>query len=236
MYKSVCQKGTKLQNRDKRCTTILIIFLASLLCLPAAYSQEDTLSPSQKGKFKRFLNNFDVSVYMDVYATFVLNSPSGDTSNMKEFAANSPFKDEFRLNVASLWLGYNSKNIRGKLLLQFGDVPDLQTSPEEQFIKHMKEAHFGFRVYKTLWVDLGYLLNFIGYESSLPIKNQISSVTTGGYFSVGNYLGLRLTAQITPSFFAGAYIGNPYTLAFGKNKRLFGRLRDQPQILIQGLF
>jgi len=139
-----------------------------------------------------------------------------------EFSSNCPFADEFRLNVASIWLEYDSKNIRGKLLTQFGDVPNLRSTPAEQFIKYMKEAHFGFRAYKTLWVDIGYLPNPIGYESSYPIKNQISTVTVGGYFETGNFLGVKVSGQLTPSIYAGIYVGNQYTLAYGKNKRIYG--------------
>ena len=185
-------------------------------------AQGDTLAPGEQTKFRKFLKNFDVSVYMDVYYTTVLDAPSGDTSNLKEFASNCPFADEFRLNVASVWLEYAAKNIRGKFLIQFGDIPNLRASPEEQYIKYMKEAHFGIRIYKSLWIDFGYLPNPIGYESSYPIKNQISTVTVGGYFETGNFLGVKLSSQLTPSLFAGIYVGNPYTLAFGRNKRIYG--------------
>ncbi|MFC2102006.1 outer membrane beta-barrel protein [Bacteroidota bacterium] len=185
-------------------------------------AQTDTLTPSQQSKFQKLIQNFDASVYIDAYSSFVLNDPSGDTSNLMEFAANSPFTDEFRLNVASIWLEYNSKNIRGKFIAQFGDIPNLRASTEEQFVKYMKEAHFGFRAYKRIWVDIGYLPNPIGYESSFPILNQISTVTVGGYFETGNFLGVKISGQITPSLFAGIYVGNQYSLAFGKNKRIYG--------------
>ena len=184
-------------------------------------AQSDTLTHAEQSKFQRLIKNFDVSVYMDAYSTFVLNDPKEDTSNLLEFAANSPFSNEFRLNVASIWLEYNSKNVRGKLYVQFGDIPNLRATPEEQYIKYMKEAHFGFRAYKTLWVDIGYLPNPIGYESSYPINNQISTLTVGGYYETGNLLGLKMSAQLTPSLFAGIYVGNPYTLAYGKNTSIY---------------
>lgn len=201
---------------------IPVLFSGMFICSNTLQAQTDTLSPGEQSKFRNFIRNFDASVYLDAYYTFVVDDPAGDTSNLMEFAANTPFADEFRLNVASLWLEYNAKNIRGKFLLQFGDIPNLRTSANEQFIKYMKEAHFGFRAYKTLWVDIGYLPNPIGYESSYPIKNQISTVTVGGYFETGNFLGVQVSGQLTPSLFAGIYIGNQYTLAYGKNKRLYG--------------
>jgi len=185
-------------------------------------AQSDTLNPGEITKFNRLIKNFDASVYIDVYYEFIMNDPQGDTSNLMEFTANCPFADEFRINVASIWLEYNATNIRGKFLAQFGDIPNLRAAANEQFIKYMKEAHFGFRVYKTLWVDLGYILTPIGYESSFPIKNQISTVTVGGYFETGNFLGMMVSGKLSPSFTAGAYIGNQYTLAFGKNKYLYG--------------
>lgn len=200
-------------------------FLALIWVLsgsPIVAAQGDTLTQTERKKLSTLLKDFDISVYMDVYYTRILDDPAGDTSNLMEFAANCPFTKEVRLNVAGLWLDYNSGNIRGKLYIQFGDVPNLRTRPTEQFIKYMKEAHFGFRVYKTLWLDFGYLPNPIGYESSYPIRNQISTVTVGGYYETGNFLGVKATAQLTRSFSAGIYIGNPYTLAYGHNKRIYG--------------
>lgn len=192
-----------------------------------AFAQQDTLTPESRKKFREFLNNFDVSVYLDVYYNGIIDNPKGDTSNILSFASNCPFAKEFRLNVASVWLYYTSKNIRGKLELQWGDAPNLLAQPNVQFIKNMKRADFGFRIYKTLWIDLGYQYNPIGYESSFPIRNQLSTVTVGGYFETGNFLGVKISSQISPSIYLGAYLGNPYTLAYGQNKRLYGGLTFQ---------
>jgi opacity protein-like surface antigen len=199
----------------------------TFICLPgisfhSLQAQSDTLTPQEQSKFQRIIRNFDVSVYLDAYSTFVLNDPKEDTSNLLEFAANCPFADEMRLNVASIWLDYNSKNLRGTFKAQFGDIPNLRTTPAEQYVKYMKEANFGFRIYKKFWIDFGYMLNPIGYESSYPILNQISTVTVGGYYETGNLLGFKISGQITPSIFAGAYLGNPYTLAYGKNTSIYG--------------
>ena len=208
----------------KRVIYLFLFSIGLFVFSPNGFSQGDTLSPAAKKKFTNYLNNFNVSVYMDVYYGMNLNRPSGDTSNLREFAGNSPFINEFRLNVASIWLDYSGKNFRGKLRVQYGDIPDLLAAPNEQFIKHMKEAHFGFRVYKTFWMDFGFIPNPIGYESSYPILNQISTVTVGGYFETGNFLGFKASVQFTPSFFAGLYIGNQYTLAYGKNDHIYGGL------------
>lgn len=205
---------------------LIIFFISAYLFfgIIPCYPQSDSISPTEKSKFSEFLSHFDLTVYVDVYYNRVLNRPSGDTSNILNFASNCPFANEFRLNVASLWLYYTAKNARGKVELQYGDVPNLLTDPQVQFIKYMKRAEFGFRIYKTFWVDLGYQYNPIGYESSFPIRNQLSTVTVGGYYEPGNFLGAKLSAQLTPSFLIGAYIGNPYTLAYGRNKRLFAGL------------
>ncbi|MBN1200024.1 MAG: outer membrane beta-barrel protein [Bacteroidales bacterium] len=205
---------------------LMIILMSGSLFFGTApcYPQSDSIPPPAKSKFAEFLNNFELTVYVDAYYNRLINKPAGDTANILNFASDCPFANEFRLNVASLWLYYSSKNARGKLELQYGDVPNLLTDPSVQFIKYMKRAEFGFRIYKTLWIDLGYQYNPIGYESSFPIRNQLSTVTVGGYYEVGNFLGVKLSSQISPSFFLGAYLGNPYTLAYGHNKRLFAGL------------
>ena len=146
-----------MDSKARKSMYLLFFLLGLFVFSPSGFSQADTLSPAARKKFVDYLDNFNVSIYLDVYYGMNLNKPSGDTSNLREFAGNSPFIDEFRLNVASIWLEYSSKNLRGKLLLQYGDIPNLRAAPDEQFIKYMKEAHFGFRIWKTLWMDFGYI-------------------------------------------------------------------------------
>ena len=81
--------------------------------------------------------------------------------------------------------------------MQYGDAPNLLSSPDVQFIKNLRQAWFGFRILKGFWVDAGYILNPVGYESSWPVLNQISTVTIGGYFQPVSLLGAKFSYKFS---------------------------------------
>ena len=127
---------------------------------------------------------------------------------------NTNFTGAFRLNVASLIVKYNAEKTRGNITFQYGDIPFLLTSIEAQFIKYLRQANFGIKLSKKTWIDLGYMLNPIGVESTWPILNHISTVTVGGYFEPGNILGVRVSTQINPKLAMRFYVCNPYSVAY----------------------
>lgn len=198
---------------------ISIILLTSSQAFPQ--SKFDSLTDEMKAKISDKLKNFTLGFYIDAYVYMELKKPR-DTSNTVPFSANCPIKDQIRLNFAAIEFFYNAEKVRGKLQLQYGDAPNLLSAPEAQFIKSMRQANFGFRIVKDLWVDFGYILNPIAYESTWPVLNQISTVTIGGYFSPGCVLGIKLSYKFSEKFNAGIMAGNPYSLAYQQNNHLAG--------------
>jgi hypothetical protein len=202
--------------------------ISALLLLPwtsilTAQTGADTVSPVVKSKIFENFRNLSIGFYIDGYLTLELDNYK-DTSNIVPFSANCPMRNQFRLNVAAIELFYNAEKARAKLQLQYGDAPNLLSSPEKQFIKTIRQANFGFRLTKNLWMDAGYMFNPIGMESSWPVINLISSVTMCGYFEPGSLLGLKLSYKFSDKVDGGLLVGNPYSLAYQQTQHVAGIL------------
>ena len=189
----------------------------------AAQNAFDSLTDQAKSKILRNVNHFTFRFYVDSYYNMTFGGKT-DTSNVVPFSSNCPVHDQIRMNVAAIELYYDDTSVRGKLALQYGDAPNLLADPTANFIKNLRQANFGFRLWKDLWIDFGYMFNPVGYESSWTVLNRISTVTTGGYFEPGSVLGTKLSYKFSDKFNMGFMIGNPYSLAYGKNTHMAGMI------------
>jgi len=202
----------------------LVVFIFLLTASNVSpQSKSDSLTDEIKAKILNRNKYFTFGFYVDAYLNMELKKHR-DTSNVVPFSANCPVKDQIRLNVAAIEIYYNAEKVRGKLQLQFGDAPNLLAAPEAQFIKSMRQANFGFRIVKDLWIDFGYLLNPIGFESTWPIYNQISTATICGYFEPGSVVGIKLSYKFSEKFNGGIMAGDPYSLAYQQNNHIAGIL------------
>jgi Putative beta-barrel porin-2, OmpL-like. bbp2 len=202
--------------------SILVLFLltASVSFL-RAQKPADTIPDEIISKILNSAKHLTLGFYIDTYINIELDKKT-DTSNVVPFSSNCPIRDQIRLNVAAIEAYYSAERVRGKLALQWGDAPNLLATPDAQFIKTIRQANFGFRIVKNLWVDFGYMFNPIGYESSWAVLNDISTVTIGGYFSPGSVLGWKFSYKFSEKFDGGLMIGNPYSLAYKQNNHLAG--------------
>jgi len=202
---------------------ILMFILVLAVCHPPAKAQNkvDTVTDELKNEMFTRLKHFTFGFYVDAYVNWTLHSKD-DTSNIVPYSGNCPVQDQIRMNVAAIEIGYTSEWVRGKLAIQFGDAPNLLAAPEAQFIKNLRQANFGFRLGKKLWLDFGYFLNPVGIESSWPVLNFLSTVSTGGYYQPGSVLGVKLTWNASGKFWGGIMAGNPYSLAYSKDTRIAG--------------
>jgi len=184
-------------------------------------TKADSLTDQFKDQILNRLKNFSFGFYIDSYYNWTLGNKS-DTSNIIPFSSNCPVQDQIRMNHAAIEINYNADKVRGKLAIQYGDAPNLLASPDAQFIKNLRQANFGFRIVKNFWIDFGYMLNPVGYESSWAVLNQLSTVTTGGFFEPGSLLGIKFSFKFSEKFNGGCMFGNPYSLAYGKNTHISG--------------
>lgn len=206
---------------------VLSLLFAIFLIRPGFGTQvnaqeiNDSAAEILKSKILGKLNHFTFGMYIEAYYNGTLGSPQ-DTSNIVPFSANCPIQDQIRMNVAALEFYYTATKVRGKFVIQYGDAPNLMASANSQWIKTIRQANFGFRIIKNLWVDFGYIFNPVGYESSWGALNQISFVTIGGYFEPGSVLGTKVSYKFSEKFNCGFMIGNPFSLAYSLNTHMAG--------------
>ncbi|CAN5661290.1 porin [soil metagenome] len=151
-----------------------------------------------------------VSGYLDTY--YSRNNDLDHT--LDRFPGVSPFKDEFRLNIAQVSFKYFKNNIRGNITIQYGDEPDLFWTEDKKFIQ---EANVGFSPAEDLWIDAGYFITHIGTESIRPIENTFSTFAMVSLFEPFPQSGVALT--YSKNHFTGAlFLVNGYNQIDDNNK------------------
>lgn len=198
--------------------TVFLLLSASHL---RGQNKGDSITEEIKSKVFNHFKNFSVGFYIDTYYNWTLGNKN-DTSEIIPFSSNSPVQDQIRVNVAAIEMYYNAEKVRGKFALQFGDAPNLLAAPDAQFISNLRQANFGFRITKGFWVDIGYIFNPVGFESAWSALNQLSTVTTGGYFEPGSLLGVKFSYDVNEKLTVGLMFGNPFSVAYGKNTHMAG--------------
>ncbi len=202
---------------------VTVFFLTVILSISHISAQNiaDSLTDEMRSKILNTFKHFTFDFYIDAYENFTLND-SKDTSSIVPFSSNCPVAQQTRLNVAALEIYYNAEKVRGKFSLQYGDAPNLLASANYQWINTIRQANFGFRIVKNLWIDFGYIFNPVGYESSWCVLNQISFVTVGGYFEPGSVLGAKLSYKFSEKFSGGIMVGDPFSIAYAQNTHKAG--------------
>jgi hypothetical protein len=197
----------------KRSWQLILIFACFFPGLNAFAENDSIISRAEEKELLLFMKKLHIGLYVDVYSNGDLKNLD-DSSQVLPLYANCMRTNDFRLNVASLTLNYRAEKTRINLQLQYGDIPNLLTRVEYQWIKYMRQANFGLKLAKRTWIDLGYFLNPVGVESAWPVYNKLSTASVGGYFEPGNIVGLKVTTQFNEKYGMAFYIGNPYSLAY----------------------
>jgi hypothetical protein len=188
-----------------------------------AQAKTDSLTDALKTRMFNNFKHFRVGFYVDAYINMEINHKK-DTSNIVPFFANCPLTDQIRLNVAAIEILYDDEKVRGKLQLQFGDAPNLLSSPEKQWIKNIRQAAIGFRITKRLWTDIGFQFTPVGCESAWPVVNTISTASLCAYFEPGALLGIKFSYEFSDKLNGGLMVGNPYSIAYQQSNRISGIL------------
>lgn len=121
-----------------------------------------------------------LSLYLDVHYAFSFNRPKDHTLTG---SASAGRHNEFQLNLASVGLDWNYKNVIGRLSFQYGTelniVQDLDGSVARgrtlttQNLRYIRESTLGyhFDVDHGLNVEAGIFMSYIGLESYLLAEN-----------------------------------------------------------------
>lgn len=133
---------------------------------------------------------FELTGYVDAY--YAHYSDTVGNSGYSKFPTIAPRNNQFGLNMVQLNGKYVSKDLRGTFTVFAGDCPAAAWSPVYNYIQ---EANIGFRLYKKLWLDVGYFRTHIGLESIQPRENMTLSLATTSYFEPYFLSGAKLTWQ-----------------------------------------
>lgn len=181
-----------------------LIFLITIIFISLPVAAQDN-------GIMEYLNNFSIKVYADGYYSW----DNDKDVNPRQFSAISPYRDEFKINVAQASMIYNSDLVRGIVTLHYGDIPALSWPANQQ---NLQEASVGFSPVKNLWFDFGYQLTHIGAESLLPKNNIFSSLALGTYYEPFFQSGLKVSYEFDPKFSASFHLLNGYNVFEDNNK------------------
>ena len=130
------------------------------------------------------------SGYVDAY--YAHYSDSSSSEGYAKFPTCAPRNNQLGINILQISAKYNSRLFRGTITLFGGDCPKSSWSPHFIFIR---EANFGFRIVKKLWLDAGFFRTHFGLESIQPRENMTMSLATTTYFEPYFLSGAKLTWQ-----------------------------------------
>ncbi len=180
-----------------------------LVIILLSFTAKNYINAQSESKFK-------VSGYVDTYYAY---DNDKNQSQLRQFSAIAPIRDEFRINLAQLTGRYSSDKVRGALTLQFGDIPKYNwpQSPND-YLQYIQEANGGFRPAKNLWVDFGYFLTHIGAEGIIPKYNFLSSMTLCCFYEPFYQSGIRVSYDFSDKFYGTLYFLNGYNVLADNNK------------------
>ena len=184
----------------------ITLFLLLLISPKFSFAQEDILE---------YLKNFKISTYVDVYYAYDTDKKENYTT--RQYSTLSPYRNEFRLNIAQISFKYNTDKIRGITTLQYGDIPNANWIPPYTNSQFIQEANIGFSPYKNLWIDAGYFLTHIGNES-MPKNNYFSTFAFPVYFEPFFQSGVKIGYVFSEKFYACLHILNGYNQFEDNNK------------------
>jgi hypothetical protein len=90
---------------------ICIIYFILILIISQTSSQTGIISGLPEG--------LSIGGYADFYISYD-NDKSG---TLRQVSAVAPYRDEFKLNLAQIYVKYTGEKVRGNVALHYGDIP-----------------------------------------------------------------------------------------------------------------
>ena len=94
-------------------------------------NQDFCQTSSSAGIFHDLPDGLKINAYVDMYYA----SDNVEGNYLRQFSAIAPYRDDFKLNFASLAARYSNDNFRGNIVIHFGDVPDVNWPAPDKFIQ-----------------------------------------------------------------------------------------------------
>lgn len=160
----------------------LFLFAFLFLSTQEAKGQSDTTNTKAP--------KISLSGFADVFYAYDFNQPQG--IQRQAFLFNHNRHNEFNLNLGFIKLGLEHSKYRANLALQSGTYANDNYAAEPGLLKGLFEANIGVSLNKknNLWLDVGVLPSYIGFESAISIDNWTMTRS--------------LLAENSPYFFAGS--------------------------------
>lgn len=205
-------------------TTVILYLLMCTAIVTAGQTADSVMRKAEVWKQHNLLKGLTVEAYIDIY---YIGNIGGTipSSHTYEFQSNSPFINQVRVNIFDLDIEYQNRWGRATADIRFGDQPQLLASnTTAEWINYIHELSLGFRIWKGLWFDCGYLESPVGVESAKPVDNLLSTCTVGSFYEPSTILGAALTFTTgNEQWEFTGWAGNPFTVPFGQNTHvMFG--------------
>jgi hypothetical protein len=155
-----------------------------------------------------------ISGYIDGY--FALYNDSVGVGNFQKFPTVSPISNNFGLNIAMLQFKYENKNIRGQIVLHYGDMARSTWASDFSMIQ---KAHVGIKISKKAWIDAGFFRTHFGTEGLLPKENICSSISIPTFYEPYYESGARLEYAPNSKWMIDFYVLNGYNMFTDNNNK-----------------
>jgi hypothetical protein len=186
---------------------VLLAFIFFALIFNTSFSQDKTAS----GFLSGIADGLSINGNIDTY----LSWDNDKINSLRQFSAISPYRNEFRLNLAQISAKYEMDRVRGIATIHFGDIPSLNWPSNQQFVQ---EANIGFRLAKGLWIDGGYFITHIGGEGLIPMNNYFTSLSLCTYYEPFFQSGVKLSYAASETFAAQVHLVNGFNVFADNNK------------------
>ena len=183
----------------------LFIFLFIFLLFSFQIKAQDSTALS-------LFKNLELHGFVETY----YNINTDKNNSLKLFPCISPYRNQFRLNIAQISLKYTSDKIRSTFTIHYGDIPDINWEPSTQF-KYIQEANIGFTPLKNLWIDAGFFQTHLGAEG-FPPNNFLSSNALISIAEPNFQGGVKISYEFTKKFNAAFHLINGANLFEDNNK------------------
>jgi hypothetical protein len=126
--------------------------------------------------------------FIDTYYAYDFNNPpnhdrvlvnSGQNGVTNTYTTTASRSNEFNINLAYGEVGVVGDNYRGRLALQAGTSVDANVANQPNvgnfgnfsLLRNTQEASIGYHVTSNLWIDVGIMPSYIGFESFISNQN-----------------------------------------------------------------
>ncbi len=163
---------------------VFSLFITILVGMPVTAQSDQKVTPAESKDLKPkdsppdpiLPKSFKLGAFVDAY---YLNNNNLPKSTERKFTTQGVRNNEFNINLAHIDAKVDEEKYRGRLALQWGTSVNTNYAGEvskdvgsnQNSVRNLQEAHVGFRILKSTWIDGGIFFGNIGRESWISHVN-----------------------------------------------------------------